>query len=631
MLLNLLLLVVDLWALGGLVLLLHRFAATLGLAPLMMTVGALLVLLTGPLSLFIRPANGIVFFVTSNVLAPVLLMSVLIIYVTNGSVPARRMILSFVGVGLLQFAILQIYRLHLSLPGSVGIRNLPDVLEATNYRVTLGSFTAFTTDLLVIIIFFQWLKNRFTNVPEGTAVGLALLLGLWTDALVFHIVADIGTPNFALNTPGDFIGKTFSALLLWPPLAYYMTQVAPKLPGYVGAEHRPVFDLLFGGYDALKLALSSTEAALAHSEAERRQRDAYIQEISEQINEALWMVDANSNRVFYVNPAYERIWGRRAAEIYADELFFEKSLHPDDREWVIAGLNKRLAGDYEIEFRIVLPDGAVRWIRDRVFPIYTEDGRVYRLVGISEDITAHKQAERQQLELSLEREKVKLLNDFISETSHDLKNPLTAINMKAYYLAREGNPEQRKVHLAELEHITARMSNMIDDLLTLSRLENVAELSPSLLDLNTLVQEAAAAIKPLAKEKGLELQLELDGPLAVTAKESDLSRVLTNLMDNAVRYTPGGGSITVRTAENQQQAVVSVSDTGIGIPESDQQHIFERFFRADNARREDPSGTGLGLAIVHKIVTRHGGHIEVRSKPGAGTTFAVYLPKAVTT
>jgi PAS domain S-box-containing protein len=630
MLLNLLLLVFDLWALGGLILLLHRISASVGLVPMMTTVGALLVLLTSPLTAYIQPAEGIVFFITSNVLAPVLLMSVLVIYVTNGSVPARRMILSFVGVNLLQFIILQFYRAHLSLPGTVGLRNLDAMLGGSNFRVATGSFVAFTGDLLMIILFFQWLKNRFRGVSDGVTVGLALLAGMWADVLVFHLIADLGTPNFLRLIPGDFIGKTLAALLLWPLVAYYITRIAPRLPGYIGAEHRPVFHLLFGSYDALKQALTSTEAALAHSEAERRQRDAYIQEITEQINEALWLVDAGSNRIFYVNPAYERIWSHTAAEIYADEKFFEKSLHPDDRDRVMDGLDNRLGGSYEIEFRIMLPDGTVRWVRDRAFPTRDASGRVYRLVGISEDITAHKQAERSQLELSLEREKVKLLNDFISEASHDLKNPLTAINMKAYYLMREGDAARRREYLADLESITARMSHMIDDLLTLSRLDNVPAAAPTLLDVNTLVREAAAAIQPLAEEKGLDLQLELGERLPVAAEPVNLSRVITNLIDNAVRYTPSGGSITVSTAARQQVALIRVSDTGIGIDASDQQHIFERFYRADNARREDPGGTGLGLAIVHKIVTRHGGHIEVQSAVGAGTTFAVYLPKAVT-
>jgi PAS domain S-box-containing protein len=629
MLINLLLLVVDLWALGGLILLLHRISASVGLVPMMMTVGALLVFLTSPLTAYVQPAEGIVFFITSNVLAPVLLMSVLIIYVTNGSVPARRMILSFVGINLFQFAVLQIYRIHLSLPGTVGLRNLEAMLSGSNFRVATGSFVAFTADLFIIILAFQWLKNRFRGLSDGMTVGLALLAGMWADVLMFHLIADLGTANFLRLIPGDFVGKTVAALLLWPLLAYYSTRIAPRLPGYIGAEQRPVFHLLFGSYDALKRALSSTEAALAQSETERRQRDAYIQEISEQINEALWLVDANSNRIFYVNPAYERIWGQRAAEIYADEKFFEKSLHPDDRDRVIHGLHRRLGGNYEIEFRIMLPDGTVRWIRDRAFPTRDEDGRVYRLVGISEDITAHKQAERHQLELALEREKVSLLNDFISETSHDLKNPLTAINMKAYYLMREQDAERRKEYLADLESITARMAHMIDDLLTLSRLENVPQTAPTLLDVNALIREAAIAIQPLAAEKGLELQLNLSERLPVAAEAANLSRVITNLMDNAVRYTPSGGSITVSTAERQQQAMIRVTDTGIGIDEADRQHIFDRFYRAQNARQTDPGGTGLGLAIVHKIVTGHGGHIEVQSAVGTGTTVAVYLPIAL--
>src|SRR5690606_34287848 len=237
-----------------------------------------------------------------------------------------------------------------------------------------------------------------------------------------------------------------------------MVRVAPKMPGHVGAKNRKTFELLFGAFEEVKLALIRTEKALEESEVQRKREAQYFRQISENINEALWLTEPNQHRAIYVNPAYEAIWGRSAESLHMDDQAFFDSIHPEDRERVIAGLPQQFKGGYDVEYRIIRPDGSICWVRDRASPIRDEHGNVYRMAGISEDITGRKEVERQQIELAIERDRVKLLRDFISEASHDLKTPLAAINMKVYHLSKNDDPVKKQDHLRELETPSNRMA-----------------------------------------------------------------------------------------------------------------------------------------------------------------------------
>jgi PAS domain S-box-containing protein len=625
---NLVLLVADMWVLGGLVLLLHYVTPRVGFAPLLLTVGALTVFIQGQKNIYIQPAQGFILFINSNVLVPVVLLSVLVLYVTNGAVPARMTILCIVGLSLLGLAVQFIYRMHLAVEGGGTTTGLPPdvLLPPLNPRINWASLLAFAADMFAIAIFYQGVKNVLPRLPEAIAVGVALLAGLWTDALVFGIAARLGTPDFMTFLPGDVVGKTVSALLLWPMAAVYLTSVAPRMEGYIGGKDRPLFDVLFGSFEDIKLALVRTEKALEESEAERSQQAANFHEVAENIEEALWLAAPDASP-FFVNRAYSVIWGRSVTSIYADPDTFANSIHPEDRERILGGLSLIKLGNYDVEFRIVRPDGGIRWVRERAFPIKDKDGVIYRVAGITEDITERKLIEQDRLELTVEREKVRFMRDFISEFSHDLKTPLTAINLKVYHLSRTDDPDRRRVHLDELAQQSNRMGELIDDLLTLTRLESSVEIPRTRADINRMIGDICAALHPQMEHKQLTLTLDLDpnAPFVEVAPD-DLSRVLSNLIDNAVHYTPAGGTVRVQTQMSGQEVLIRVSDTGIGIPADDQPRIFERFFRASNARSTNSNGTGLGLAIVKKIVEGHHGRIELDSTVGEGTTFTIHLP-----
>jgi PAS domain S-box-containing protein len=633
--LNFLLLMADLWALGGLLIFLHYRSQSFGFAPLLFVLGGLSILLGFQFGIYIQPSPGFFMFLGSNVIVPAMLAAILILYVVNGATYARMTIAGLVGLNLLIVSIFFIYKLHLTLPGGGSFSRLPvgDLINATFARNNFASLIAFAADMVAIAVVYQGLKNRIQYIPEWIAAGLALLGSLWVDAVIYNIIGGLGTADFITFLPGDLIGKTVSALILWPLVGFYLERYAPRLAAYQGSTNRSTFDLLFGRYDAVKIALVNTEAALATIQQEKRRETAYYQEIIQHINEALWLAKPDRAFALYVNPAYERIWGRSAESLYKEPMAFMDAIHADDQERVRVAIANRLAKGhhaYDIEYRVVRPDATIRWVRDRAFPITDDRGEVYRIVGIVEDITERRLLEQQRMELTLEREKVKFLREFIGEVTHDLKSPLTTINLKIYALARTDDPVKRSVHLDELGQVSASMGKLIDNLMTLARLDSTREMELARVNVGEVIGNLCTTLRPQMEEKKLRLLLQFaeDTPL-VQVDEDDLSRALGNLIENAVRYTPDGEQISIQTETQGGEILIRVSDTGVGIAPDELPHIFDRFYRAGNAHITNPGGSGLGLAIVKKIMEKHMGRIEISSEVGKGTTFTLYLPITV--
>jgi signal transduction histidine kinase/CHASE3 domain sensor protein len=220
--------------------------------------------------------------------------------------------------------------------------------------------------------------------------------------------------------------------------------------------------------------------------------------------------------------------------------------------------------------------------------------------------------------------------DFMSTVSHELRTPLTSI---AGYLellldADVGElapPQQRMLEV--IARNTRRLRELIEDMLILSKIESGAfRITRQEVDLTALVESAVAAITPAAAKASVALHTEAYGPLPLNADPDQLDRVLTNLLTNAVKFTPAEGTVTLTARREGDEMVLVVADTGMGIPQAEQHALFTRFFRAGNAVHLAIPGTGLGLAIVRTIVDNHGGSIDVRSTETVGTTVTVRLP-----
>jgi two-component system, OmpR family, phosphate regulon sensor histidine kinase PhoR len=217
--------------------------------------------------------------------------------------------------------------------------------------------------------------------------------------------------------------------------------------------------------------------------------------------------------------------------------------------------------------------------------------------------------------------------DFVTNASHELKTPAAAIQAIAETIRRAttSDPEVIPRFAEQLEHEAIRLSRIVSDLLDLSRLESGSDLESDV-RMDDIALEESARFRAAAEEAGLTLEVDVGPTERVRGSARDLSLLVRNLVDNAIRWTHSGGSVRVSVGSVDGETRLEVADTGIGIPSRDLTRIFERFYRVDRARSRDTGGTGLGLSIVRHVAENHGGSVRVESELGRGTTFQVSLP-----
>lgn len=221
----------------------------------------------------------------------------------------------------------------------------------------------------------------------------------------------------------------------------------------------------------------------------------------------------------------------------------------------------------------------------------------------------------------------RLRNEFVSNASHELKTPLSTMKLLAESMLYEENPDPRitREFFSDINHEVDRLTHIVNDLLRLVNEENSdGALNLSTIDLDELTSRVLHRLMPLAKNKGIRLERKLV-PVKIECDAMRIEQVVTNLVDNALKYTDKG-SVSVTLKPDGPFAVLTVHDTGIGIPKESIPRLFERFYRVDKARSRETGGTGLGLSIVERIVSMHGGYIQVESVVGRGSTFTVRLP-----
>lgn len=278
---------------------------------------------------------------------------------------------------------------------------------------------------------------------------------------------------------------------------------------------------------------------------------------------------------------------------------------------------------------------AERDIGDRVMlatkiPLRDKDGQITGIISLSRDITQHKLLERQKLELESERGRIKLLQRFINDMSHDFRTPLTAINNALYLLKKNGDPQKQEIYIQRAQRHIKRMDDLLEAILQMEYLDKgEIAFQFSWADMNAFIPPLIQEYDPMSSPKQIVVTFvaETDQCLALIDRV-EFARVITKLLENAITYTPNGGHITVSTGIDSDWSVIRVQDTGSGISQDDLPHIFERFYRADQARSSDTGGSGLGLSIVQKIIEAHKGHIDVESVLGEGSKFTIRLPIA---
>jgi signal transduction histidine kinase len=220
-------------------------------------------------------------------------------------------------------------------------------------------------------------------------------------------------------------------------------------------------------------------------------------------------------------------------------------------------------------------------------------------------------------------------NQFVSNASHELKTPLSTIKIliESVLYQHDANPDMQKEFLQDVDREIDRLSAVINDLLTLVRADGgETKLRLSSVRFDAIVRDILKRLALQAETAGVYLECVINDPIEMKADGTKLQQIVYNLVDNAIKYTLPGGAVKAELTRAGRRAVLRVSDTGIGIPKTDQLHVFDRFYRVDKARARDTGGTGLGLSIARQNVLLHHGNIGLLSEENVGTTFTVEIP-----
>jgi PAS domain S-box-containing protein len=359
----------------------------------------------------------------------------------------------------------------------------------------------------------------------------------------------------------------------------------------------------------------------------------------------VWQADLPSLQFIFVSQQAERILGYPIEQWLREPDFWQNHIHADDREMAV-NLCRNLTPEQshsDFEYRMIAADGRVVWLRDMV-NARTRRNKSRRIQGIMVDVTTHKLAEQKinDVQLKLEQSNKDLLRrnqevqNFYHVLSHELKTPLTAarefVSLVMDGLAGPLNKTQAE-YLGIARESCNQLRVCINDLLDTTRIETgKLSLEFTSVDLVELSRRVVKTMQSKAIERNIHLSLESAPDLPpITADESRVTQVIINLVDNAFKFTPSDGRVSVKIREvpgRDDFVQVSVSDTGRGIPKGEEDSIFDRLYQIKTGDATSGNGIGLGLYLCRELVWLHGGVIWVKSDPGKGSTFTFMLPRA---
>ncbi|WNG29337.1 PAS domain-containing sensor histidine kinase [Cystobacter fuscus] len=383
--------------------------------------------------------------------------------------------------------------------------------------------------------------------------------------------------------------------------------------------------------------------ARKRAEEARAEQARQFQLLIDTLPHLAWMSRADGACEFVNRP-----WHEYTGLSMAESLGYDwtRAVHPEDLPRMLEHWRRALeTGEhYETEVRIRRArDGAWRWFLARAQPARAADGGIARWIGSCTDIDEQRRAAQERMELlrrvqaahAAAEEANRLKDDFLATVSHELRTPLTAM-LGWIQLLRSGRlPEEKRGRALEtVERNAHAQAQVIEDLLDISRIiTGKLQLEPGPLDMKAVVEAAIESTRRLSDTKGVTLELETGAePLPMRGDAARIQQVVWNLVNNAIKFTPRGGRVTVQLRPLDGEVELRVVDTGIGISPSFLPHIFERFRQQDGSSRRAHGGLGLGLAIVHRLVELHGGHVSAHSPgEGLGATFVLHLPAGVKT
>lgn len=392
------------------------------------------------------------------------------------------------------------------------------------------------------------------------------------------------------------------------PLHEMAAAAAKMAGGYYGERIE-----ISGGDElgALARALNSLgremQASVEALEAERDKLKGILEGMAEGV-----VATDRDERIVHINPMAARLLGT-SGQVESQPIWEATRVHE-----VSEALSRAMSEGERVSISIVQPGAPDRALDLRASPLLT-DGVTVGAVLVIEDVTQLRRLET-------------MRRDFVGNVSHELKTPITAIRGMVETLLDdpEATPAMQRRFLEKVLRQAERMSSLVTDLLSLSRLETGSELDLVPVDLRVPILASVRSLQPAIEARAVELELSLpETPVLVAADDEALRQAVTNLLDNAIKYSGASKKVQVGLRFTPDRVVLEVEDQGIGIEAHHRERIFERFYRVDKARSRELGGTGLGLAIVKHIVHALGGEVSVDSVPGCGSTFRIHLPHPV--
>lgn len=367
------------------------------------------------------------------------------------------------------------------------------------------------------------------------------------------------------------------------------------------------------------LRVRRAEGALRESEERFRQ-------MAENIDDVFWMLDPSTDQLLYVSPAYRRLWGDEAISPAPGAGHWAGRIHHEDQPAVESVYRALTTGTpYEIEYRIVRPDGNLRWVTERAFTVRDVRDRIYRLAGIVNDIS-----ERKANELVL-READRRKDEFLAMLAHELRNPLAPIRNAIELVdpSRAPTTQNFETMRTVIGRQVRHLSRLVDDLLDVARItQGKITLRQENVNMVAAIEAAIETVAPALTSKAHTLKTQMpDESLYIVGDGVRIAQILGNILSNAAKYTPQGGEILIDVRESEDVVQITVSDNGVGMSAETIPLIFDLFVQSQNSLERSEGGLGIGLPLARTLVELHGGQIQAFSNgPGRGSEFIVCLP-----
>jgi PAS domain S-box-containing protein len=454
-----------------------------------------------------------------------------------------------------------------------------------------------------------------------------------------------------------FLVTTFIFTLFYYMIGRHLTKLAQhaseldvnsldkpfELNRTVYKETKDELDQVVDAINTMRVRLFDGLTELKRSEFNARESESKFKQLAENIPEIFWLSSPDWQEILYISPAYEKIWGKSCESLYREPKSWMESIHDSDinqiKNQIPVQWSAPLRPHVFPEYRIVQPDGTIRWIFTRVFPVVDEKGDIIRIAGLFADISELKKAEKEKNELSqhlAQAQKMESIGTLASGIAHDFNNILFPILGYSEMLITETPDSDKKTHdkLKRIFSSAIRAKELVQQILAFSRQETAEHISMKVQPILKEVVKLLEATIP----KHVEIKYHIDPECgAIKADATQIHQIIMNLTTNAWHAMQSeGGRLNIVLEEiriddhhNKTTEIkpgnylcLSVSDTGIGMSEQLMGKIFDPFFTT----KEKGKGTGMGLSVTHGIVSKMGGYINVFSTPGQGAEFKIYIP-----